>query len=238
MELDANFPLQRFRLAPGVHLAVADGFGVFLDLNNDDYTAVPLVSDAGTPQRVLDRLQPHLASLVEAGLLEEYVQAVFDLPTIPSRSGGIGQIFDDSDRRPFGLPGREGKGLKPSFNETVGVLLACRRASNLLQARSISQVVEAVVRRKPQLKSAGLRCPLQHHVEIFHRVRPLFPAPYLCLRDSLALIEYLAAKRCAIDWIFGVQMQPFGAHCWIASGNTLLNESVEFAAQFTPIMRV
>jgi hypothetical protein len=35
-----------------------------------------------------------------------------------------------------------------------------------------------------------------------------------------------------------VQAKPFGAHCWLQSGETLLNETLEFAGEFAPIMVV
>jgi len=54
----------------------------------------------------------------------------------------------------------------------------------------------------------------------------------------LALLEFLAIKNLYPTWVFGVQAQPFGAHCWLQEGDKLLNESVEYAGQFTPIMAV
>jgi hypothetical protein len=54
----------------------------------------------------------------------------------------------------------------------------------------------------------------------------------------LALIEFLARRRLYPLWVFGVQAQPFGAHCWVQSNGHLLNEGMEYARQFTPIMSV
>ncbi|RYZ14310.1 MAG: lasso peptide biosynthesis B2 protein [Alphaproteobacteria bacterium] len=59
-----------------------------------------------------------------------------------------------------------------------------------------------------------------------------------CLYDALALLEFLALKNLYPTWVFGVQAQPFGAHCWLQSSDILLNESTEYAGQFTPIMTV
>lgn len=59
-----------------------------------------------------------------------------------------------------------------------------------------------------------------------------------CLWDSLALAFFLLRRKVQCEWVFAVQMQPFGAHCWIESGDVLLNDALEYARQFIPIIRV
>ncbi|RYG35012.1 MAG: lasso peptide biosynthesis B2 protein [Burkholderiales bacterium] len=59
-----------------------------------------------------------------------------------------------------------------------------------------------------------------------------------CLYDALALVEFLALRKLYATWVFAVQAQPFGAHCWVQTGEHLLNEATEYAQEFTPIMEV
>ncbi len=72
----------------------------------------------------------------------------------------------------------------------------------------------------------------------FEWVRPYFPAQRACLLDSLALIDAMAVQGCAADWIFGVRLQPFGAHCWVQHRGVVLNDELEHVALFVPILWV
>jgi hypothetical protein len=45
-----------------------------------------------------------------------------------------------------------------------------------------------------------------------------------CLLGSFFLLHFMARYGFRADWIFGVQLFPFRAHCWIATENELLNE--------------
>jgi hypothetical protein len=40
------------------------------------------------------------------------------------------------------------------------------------------------------------------------------------------------------DWVFGVNADPFEAHCWVQAGNVVLNDTVAWVSGFTPIMVV
>jgi hypothetical protein len=73
---------------------------------------------------------------------------------------------------------------------------------------------------------------------VFDSLRLFYPRPYLCLFDSLALIHFLARFGLYPDWVFGVQADPFEAHCWVQAGSVVLNDTVERVSAFTPIMYV
>ncbi len=70
----------------------------------------------------------------------------------------------------------------------------------------------------------------------FQAARCLFPAPPNCLPDSLALLDYLYNQGVVADLVIGVRMAPYGAHCWVQTREALLNEAVDYAASFTPIL--
>jgi hypothetical protein len=72
---------------------------------------------------------------------------------------------------------------------------------------------------------------------IYHSLRPLYPRDYLCLFDSLALIEFLSYWEIFPNWVFGVLIDPFKAHCWVQDGKLVLADTVTFSSRwFTPIM--
>jgi len=77
-----------------------------------------------------------------------------------------------------------------------------------------------------------------HLVSTFHGLRPFFPRDYLCLFDSLALFIFLANHGVSPRWVFGVQSDPFAAHCWLQEGPLLLNDTLDRVTPYTPIMSV
>jgi hypothetical protein len=75
-------------------------------------------------------------------------------------------------------------------------------------------------------------------VSVFNCLRLFYPRPYLCLFDSLALLEFLAHHGLSPKWIFGVRGEPFEAHCWLQTRETVLNDTVERASSYYTIMTI
>ena len=72
----------------------------------------------------------------------------------------------------------------------------------------------------------------------YNQWRPFFPRSYLCLFDSLALFDLLLRHGVRVDWVYGVQAEPFEAHCWLQAGDLVVNDTLDRVAPFTPIMVV
>lgn len=75
-------------------------------------------------------------------------------------------------------------------------------------------------------------------VRQFNTLRPWFPRNYLCLFDSLALLELLARYHLFPSWVFGVHAEPFEAHCWVQQHDVVLNDTLARVERFAPIMAV
>jgi hypothetical protein len=73
---------------------------------------------------------------------------------------------------------------------------------------------------------------------VYSRLRVIATGPGQCLFDSLALKRFLAKYGLFPEWIFGVHLNPFAAHCWLQHGDTLVHDSLDFVRRFTPIMAV
>lgn len=69
----------------------------------------------------------------------------------------------------------------------------------------------------------------------FERMALFLPVPILCLFRSFFLLHFLASYGYAADWVFGVSLFPFRAHCWLACGDLLLGETAGRAMEFSPI---
>ncbi len=227
------------RLNDNVFFCVAQGLGVFLDLKKDAYSAIPIASNARLVTRndVATAFRMHRADLIADGLIIDS-GGEDDLPT-----------FDQSVRNIQAWGYEEGNRLFGSTNQCRDVRLRIRDyidffasmwiASRQLGRRSLYSVVSSVRDRKRH--STTLREPdarLDAALLAFGKLRPLYPKPYRCLLDALGLLHFLARRRLYVDWVFGVQAQPFGAHCWLERRGMVLNDSIEYARQFSPIMIV
>lgn len=116
---------------------------------------------------------------------------------------------------------------------------ACTVADMRLRFGRIERTVRAVELRKISCASGPLEVQKARQLTaIFHRLRSFFPRDYLCLYDSLALIEFLARYDVFPTWVFGVKLEPWAAHCWVQEGPFIFNEDVEEGAGYTPIMSI
>jgi hypothetical protein len=233
-------------LAPDVFVCVTQGHGVFLDLARDKYSAILLSSTADDascdPSPTTGMLAQSLTDQRDALL------AASLLTTDPNQGRRIGvatadpiegHIFGLDDQRAFGLVGEASSDLRIGLRELFDFFTSSWKASRDLKRKHIAQIAAAVRRRKESGRAQIVDpATLSRSIAIFRRLRPFYPRPYLCLYDSLALVEFLARRGLYPLWIFAVQAQPFGAHCWVQSGGLLLNEGSEYAGQFTPIMTI
>lgn len=72
----------------------------------------------------------------------------------------------------------------------------------------------------------------------FESMSLFLPFPMLCLFRSFFLLHFLARHGHAADWVFGVTLFPFRAHCWLAIGDSLVGETSRRAVEFSPILIV
>jgi len=70
----------------------------------------------------------------------------------------------------------------------------------------------------------------------FEAMSLLLPFPMLCLFRSFFLLQFLARRGHTADWVFGVTLFPFRAHCWLAIGDTLVGETSRRAAEYSLIL--
>lgn len=229
--------MQNYYFPDHVHSCEIDGRLVFLDLRHDAYAALDRDNTAlinriieGTANCALeDGLPDIVPQMQKAGLLSlghpTNSESHKAKPAVASRALVEDHITKIKCRYR----------LAPAL-----VLLACARADGALRWRRIERIVYHVhsrkVRRMPRGQNDMTRA--QHLVLSFLRYRPLYPRPYLCLFDSLALIEFLHFYRLYPNWIFGVRLEPFHAHCWVQHGDHVFNEPVDIIRPYTPILAV
>ncbi|MDP3736416.1 MAG: lasso peptide biosynthesis B2 protein [Hyphomonadaceae bacterium] len=234
----------RLSLNEDVYFCVTQGQGIFLDLKRDEYNAIPVATRTGvgddiSEEDVLRAFEQHRCELLEERLLADRDDGPTSIAAYKSIPRSSENVFHPDDQRAFGLPGPAGRSVRVDASDVLDFGLACQRASAELKERHIRDVVVRVRTRKAAACSSTANLnAMRLQTAIFCKLRPWYPRGYLCLYDALALVEFLARRRLYPLWVFGVQAQPFGAHCWVQAGDCLLNEATEYAGQFTPIMAV
>jgi hypothetical protein len=129
---------------------------------------------------------------------------------------------------------------RPRAMHVARFIRACTTAAIRLRWGHIQRTVNAVANRKRR-RASSTPFDVDKARELtasFQTLRSLFPRDYLCLFDSLALLEFLAGFDLYPTWVFGVRLEPWAAHCWVQEGQYIFNEGVEEAAFYTPIMTV
>jgi hypothetical protein len=235
-------------LSKDVYVCVTEGHGVFLDLQRDKYSAVlfPASQEAtseqappnGASTSLVQKLAAQKEELIKAGLLTTDPASGNPIDAAPIE-GVDGHIFGLDDQRAFGLTGEAAAGLKISIGEMWDFFIASWKASRDLKHKHIAKIVGKVRQRKSRAGAQTLDIEkVRRLTAVYRRLRPWYPRKYLCLYDSLALVEFMARRNVYPLWVFAVQAQPFNAHCWVQNERLLLNEGSEYAGQFTPIMVV
>lgn len=72
----------------------------------------------------------------------------------------------------------------------------------------------------------------------FHSLRVLMPFPRNCYVDSISLIIFLRFFGLHSNLIFGVQISPFYAHCWVEYDKLYLNDRPSLINSMTPILKI
>jgi Transglutaminase-like superfamily len=119
--------------------------------------------------------------------------------------------------------------------------LACAKTDWCLRKGKLALALAKIKRRRLRATPCTGFLEYSSSVQLitaFKNLRPLYPRPYLCLFDSLALLEFLARYHSYPRIVFGVVSDPFQAHCWLQEGNMLLNDDLERVGRYKPIMSV
>jgi hypothetical protein len=125
------------------------------------------------------------------------------------------------------------------LSRTLRFLLACAKVDWQLRTQALSRNLARIERRRRRSESSGAidNAPYAATlVAAFQKLRPIYPRSYLCLFDSLALLEFLAGYGLFPRVVFGVVADPFQAHCWLQEGSTVINDELERVGRYKPIL--
>jgi hypothetical protein len=129
--------------------------------------------------------------------------------------------------------------VKHPLTRVARFFIACTRIDWQLRKKELSRTLTRIERRRILAQSSTAIHDIAHVsglIASFKDLRPLYPRRYLCLFDSLALLEYLAGYRCFPRVVFGVVADPFQAHCWLQEGKVVINDDLERISKYKPIL--
>jgi len=213
-------PLPRHRPASQARLPAARLRGgiVILDPYRDAYDGF-YVPDIGTIDPA-KRERAARDALDAAGWGAPFPQELLEPPA--------GEQPAWSDLGPIGTP-------QIRFRDVANFIGALVYASLAFHGRSFGRLLASSRRTS---RSPGTLDDYRTAIARFERLCPFLPFPMLCLFRSLFLVVFLRMQGLAADWIFGVSLFPFSAHCWIAAGDRLLGEHREKIQDLVPILRI
>ena len=233
--------MQQYYLRPKTFVCIVDNHCVFLDLHKDKYLC----------------LEPHQTNTLRALLGEiEHVGNENEINKLSNELLNHGLITKNPSQGKnysapnFANPTRDLMGYDVNKKPTIRLshvlrfFTAATFSAIRLRWKPLEKVVRKVELRKLRHEQKGMSKnvdpeQLKELVEVFNRLRPLlFTATNQCLYDALSMIEFLAGYRIYPDWVFGIRMGPFSAHCWVQKDNIVLNDSVAKILLRTPIMVV
>lgn len=205
-------------LRAGVHAAMVGDALILLDLEKDDYLCLPGTGGAVTTGEG-GALQVEDAGvfgvLDAAGLLGS--APVMPGKPLPERP--LVSVIHEPAGGPPTLP-MWLDGLKAAFavrkaRKSAGVKDYLTLAGGPDGDRSPVRVAEAA--------------------RVFWRMAPWLPIEGECLVRSALLMRFLQQRGLGADWVFGVRLWPFTAHCWVQLDGICLNDDVERLTSYTPI---
>ncbi|UAJ12373.1 lasso peptide biosynthesis B2 protein [Polymorphobacter megasporae] len=208
---------------------------VFLDVATDTYSCVLSETDDARGSGPFDSLTPdQIAGLVTEGLLTDAA----DLPgqdavAILDRRRWC-DLPAPSRRRPLGI------GDWLTFARAQGSAARLLRGDSLAPALAAAERLAAAPSRQAGMSgnSSTSIAKIASAVARFDAMAIWLPQRAACVAHALALMHFLWLEGIATDWIFGVHLYPFRAHCWLAAGEHVVGDASHRVLAFAPIMAV
>jgi hypothetical protein len=211
-------------LAPGVGYCEAGTELVFLDLARDRYFAL-----RGDDRASFERLR--------AGEFNDS-----DAMTGLARTGLL--IRSDGGRglepASVTIPANDLSAIDEGFS-VAGGLAAARGlcwARRAMRPERIGTTITNLANAKRKVGGHAAEGELIEVAARYAASRWIVPVSPRCLVDALALDRILLQRGLAATLVFGVRTNPFAAHSWLQTPQTILTGTAAEARNFTPILVV
>jgi hypothetical protein len=218
-----------FELREGISCCEAGGRFLFLDLDRNRYFALAPEAEQTFRRLVArDALAPEdrdrLDGLVESGLL---ARADWDARPKPCPAPPAPECSLLEEDLHAGAPAL----AHALYRLALGVLV--------FKLRPLPAILARLEDRKRAIEPWESDDAALLEVAAAFSRSGLIAAPLdQCLPRSIAVAHALLDRNIAPLFVIGVRLKPFGAHCWVQHGSTVVNETVDNVRNFTPILVV
>lgn len=118
----------------------------------------------------------------------------------------------------------------------AGIILRLARTRRLLRKRGLPQMLREIGARKTSGSEMIELGSLRELAQLYDRSRLFYLAADHCLVRAITFYSHAASSGCRVRLVFGVQLHPFSAHCWVEHGDLILDDSAEHVGRFKPIL--
>tara|TARA_B100000678_G_scaffold289410_1_gene299871 strand:+ start:67 stop:762 length:696 start_codon:yes stop_codon:yes gene_type:complete len=229
---------KQFCIAQNVHLRAISGNTLILDANRDQYLRLDRKQSAWLAEvldasdksvHISDSARKFLEHAISIGLIEladqnerqnnqcqrrapENALSISAFSTDKPRLAGARQVAN-------AVIASWWVNKQKSFCDTMRIARTWKANTNTHSAEDIDWVMSKA--------------------QTFHSLTPLFfTTKNQCRFRSLVLFKYFSSLGVSVDWVFGVRDSPFAAHCWVEFQGWLLNDHLENASSYRPIMSI
>ncbi len=221
-----------FRLRETVYFCTVDRRTVFLDVEADRYFCLPYHTDFAFQalvegEEIAGLARDALSPLLSSGILiesEDLPYSKIESTTIPpAREAGF-----PTDRRPT--------------VSAITLAIICQIwASHCLKRRRFSAIIDRLRARKAHIldaRPASLAPAIAELAIAFGRTALMLRTADLCLPRAIAFTMASHARGIAPTIVFGVQLNPFCAHCWVQMEDQIILDDLGQASLFTTTLDV
>ena len=216
-------------LQPHVSYGLVGERPIFLDLKRDRYLALDPASEDAV-RRLLAAEEP---TLPDGPALERLLRT--GLFRQSSLRGRLAPVHSPAPAR--SLIGDRPSG-RPRWSSPFRAWTAVSRARRRLKSVPLAEIVDALAERRRAGGPEGEPALAEESARAFLAARPLVPVERSCLLDSLALLDWLGPRSGHAKLVFGVRLDPFGAHCWLQTERAILTDAADTVGNFAPVLAV
>lgn len=227
----------RYQLREGLSCCDVGGHLIFLDIAQDRYFKL-----TGPLEKAMRSFQAHedVASKPVDGLVTARILVEAPGPKGRAAIANFQLPVRSAIEHSATIPGHR---HSPAIVfELMATIWSTRRH---LKTRTLkTNLDEASAYRDRKTNALGVAAPTALEENLlqanwqFARARRYVPIEPTCLLDSLSLLRFLSRRGLSANIVFGVTSEPFAAHCWVQTGDIVLNETLSDANAHTPIRMI
>ncbi|SEJ72960.1 Transglutaminase-like superfamily protein [Sphingobium sp. AP50] len=212
-----------YKLRNGLHFCVSEGRLILFDVPGDRYFALQPAADAAFQ----DIARGHEPGPAVRELERAKILIWSDSDSEPLRPASVTKAIREIDC----------ESASPFVRFSTRCVIAQLRAIAWLRLRNFEAVIGSLGTRYRN-GTDGREQEMIALSRAFAATAPLRLRHRHCLSSSLAYFHVIRTLGMNAKLVMGVCAQPFSAHCWVQSGETVLNDRLENIAPFQPIFYV